>query len=176
MHIQLALGDLGTHLSYEELINVVHLESCTVQTAIFPFEFRRSWIIFSVIFTSCRKPIDVEVLKFVNANYSVLIKSAEARRPPLEHIVSKDIELTVLGLVFEYMDAFREVCSENTAAFLNLNAHDGRDKVFVLLFTKKLLLAQIVDTDNVSNAGDQLSGTLVKGIRDVFTRCAMQEF
>ena len=74
------------------------------------------------------------------------------------------------------MDAFWEVCSKNAAAFLNLNANDGRDEVFVLLFTKKLLLAQIVDTDNVSNTSDQLSGALVEGIRDVFTGCAMQEF
>ena len=74
------------------------------------------------------------------------------------------------------MDAFREVRSENASTFLNLNAYDGRDEVFVLLFTKKLLLAQIVDTDNVPNASDQLSGALVKGIRDVFTWSAMQEF
>ena len=57
-----------------------------------------------------------------------------------------------------------------------MNAHDGRDEVFVLLLTKKLLLAQIINTDYVSNASDKLPGALVKGIRDVFTGCAVQEF
>ena len=106
MHIELALGDLGTHFSYKELINVVHLESCTVQASIFPLEFCRSWIIFGVIFATCRKSIDVEVFEFVYANYCVLIKCTEACCPSLEDIVSKDVELTVLGLVFEHVDAF----------------------------------------------------------------------
>ena len=106
LHIKLALGDLGTHLSYKELINVVHLESCTIQATVLPLEFCRSWVIFGIIFATCRQSVYVEVFEFVYANYCVLIKCAEARCPTLEDIVSKDVELTVLGLVLEHVDAF----------------------------------------------------------------------
>lgn len=74
------------------------------------------------------------------------------------------------------MDAFGEVSGEDSTALLNLNAHDGRNKVLVLLLSEQLLLAEVVNAHNIANSSHQFSLELIEGIWDVFTRCTVQQF
>ena len=122
MRIHLAFQHFGAHFPHEVLVDRVHLKSCSVQTPIFPLELSSSWVVFCVIFAASRQPIDINVFEFVYSNDCILIEHAEACRPSLEDVICKDVQLSILWLVFEHVNAFREVSCENTAALSDLDA------------------------------------------------------
>ena len=59
MWVELALGNFSAHLTYEELVDWLHFEGCTIQATILPLKFRRCGIVFGVIFTTGRQSIHI---------------------------------------------------------------------------------------------------------------------
>ena len=74
------------------------------------------------------------------------------------------------------MNAFSKICSENSAIFFDLNAHNWLCKVFVLLLSEQLLLPQIVDSKDISNARNELASISVEGVWNVLAGSSMEQF
>ena len=175
VRIELALDDLGAHLSHEELVYGLHLECSSVKVAVLPFKLGGCGVIFCVVLAPCRHPVDVDVFKLVDAGHCVLIEHAETCGHPFEHIVCEDVQLCILCLVLKHVDALTDICSEDSPALFNLDAGDLRHKVLVLLLAKQLLQTQIVHTQDVSHSSYKFACAFIEGIRDVFTVGTVQE-
>jgi len=125
---------------------LLHFEGSSVEITIFPFEFRRSRIILSIVFATHWESVHEEVLELVHPSNGVLIKKDEVSEPPVEDIICKDIELDLLRLVFKYMHALLEIsCEDPSRFFIDLNADDRSLEVLVLDLSQQLLLAQLVN-------------------------------
>ena len=175
MRIKLALDHLGTHLAHEELIDGLHLECSSVQVAVLPFELGGSWVILSIVFAPCWHPVDVDVLKLVDSCHCVLIEHAKACSHPFEHIVSEDVQLSVLSLVLKHMYTLADIGCEDAPSLFNLDAGYLRHKVLVLLLAKELLQSKVVDSQDVAHSCNQLASTLIESIWDVLTVGTVQE-
>lgn len=175
MRIELAFDHLGTHLAHEELIDGLHLECSSVQVAVLPFELGGSWVILSIVFAPCWHPIDVDVLKLVDSCHCVLIEHAKACSHPLKHIVSKNVQLSVLRLVLKHMDTLTDIGCKDTPTIFNLDAGYLRHKVLVLLLAKELLQSKVIDSQDVSHSCNQFASTFIESIRDVLTVGTVQE-
>lgn len=173
VRVQLALEDLGAHLAYIELIDSLHLEGSAIQAAVLPLEFGGSGVILGIVFTPSWQAIDVEVFKFVDCRHCVLVKHTEACCPSLKDVISKDVELSILGLILEHMNAFGKISGEDATAFFDLNVDDRRSEVLVLLLTEKLFLAELVDSQDVADTSDESTRTLVEGVWDIFAWSAV---
>lgn len=106
VRIHLALDDLGAHLAHVELVDSVHLEGGTIQTAVLPPEPCRCRVILGIVLAARWQSIDIEVLEFVDPGDRVRIQHAEGGRPSLKYIVRKDVQLRVLRLILEHVNAF----------------------------------------------------------------------
>ena len=133
LRVQLALDNLGAHLTDKELVDRFHLESSSVEVAVFPLELCCSWIVLCIIFTARWQPVDVDVLKFIHACYRVLVKHAKTGGPPLQHIICEDVKLGIVRLVLEHVDRLTEISGKDATSVFNLNTCDDRLEVFVLL-------------------------------------------
>ena len=176
VRIQLALDNLGAHLPHVELVDRVHFKGSAVEAAIFPPESSGRRVVLRVIFATRGQSIHIKVLEFVNAGDSVRIEHAERSRPTFENIVCKDVQLSILWLVLEHVNAFRHVSRENPPTLLNLYPDYRRHKILVLLLSEQLFLPKVVDSDDAADAGDKLACVLVEGVRNVLTRRRVQQF
>jgi len=157
------------YFSSEKLTDLFHFESCTVQVPIFPFEFGGSWVILSIVFASHRESTDENVLKLVDSSNCVLVKKAEACEPSVKDVVCKNVKLYLLRFVLKDMYTILDVPSEYSS-LVYLDADNRGLKVFVLAFSQKFVLSQLVNSQDIADSYNESSSIFVKGRRDILAR------
>jgi hypothetical protein len=90
---------LGAHFSSEELRDGLELKSSSVEMTVLPLELSGCRIVFSIIFTPSRQSADKDVFEFISSHKRVRIEQAELSNPALEHVICKDVQLTLLWLI-----------------------------------------------------------------------------
>ena len=107
--VQLRLENLSAELPCVELADRVHFESSPVQVAVLPLELRERGVILGIVLAARWKSIHIQILELVDTAHGILVEHAEVHRPSLEHVIRKDVELGVIWLVLEYVDALLHI-------------------------------------------------------------------
>jgi hypothetical protein len=100
------------------LADLFHLECSSVKVPVLPLELGSCGIVLGIVFAPDGESADEEILELVYTSHRVLVKECEVSEPPVDDIVSENIQLDLIWLVLEDMHALLEVARIYAARLL----------------------------------------------------------